>query len=63
MRGVNNLKLNQRTINEALQEYLNKRTTGIKIDVTMVTEETGGIFTVTCKENEDIIPFETERKS
>jgi len=42
MKGCNTLLLNEATIIEAVQEYLNKRTTGIKIVVQSVTSESNG---------------------
>jgi hypothetical protein len=53
MRGSNELHLNQLTINEALEEYLNKHTVGLRLKVTNVKEQTKSncpVFVVSVEE-------------
>ena len=52
MRGENELRLNQATLKGAVQEYLDKRLVGVKVEVVSV-EETGqrsGGFRVLIRE-------------
>ena len=52
MRGENGLRLNQATLKGAVQEYLDKRLVGVKVEVVSV-EETGqrsGEFRVLIRE-------------